>query len=608
MANFDGLISPSYRMLATAASCDETINFYFEAAEYPHTPKSKASLFSRGGSSAFGAIPPTIAEAVRGMMQFDGNGVPDGAIFGVSGSSFWQMNLDGSQTAKGSVVDDGKPAYISANAASVGQIFIASGDHGYCLDTNTGVFAEIPVSADFFGARDVTFIDGYFVVLSDTTNRQQFQISALNDGTTWSGADVGLLLGQTDPIQRVIANIEYLYFIGTRRGQIWYNNGNALFPFTIQSGAFLEVGTNAPGSVCQSGSAPSTTIFYIGQDARGAMVAVKIQGLESTIISTPAVSQEWDSYSTVEDCICYPITWNGHALIRYIFPTADMGWEYDITETARVGFPVWNKYTFTDANGVQHAPFERAHAFAFQKHLIGSGGGDSLPGAVYELKSSYYSDCAGNPNGAQIIGAKEAVILLPIAPADTSLPSVAWIGTIPTAPFYFFIAGDPVTAYELILCMGYTGPIGGEYTLTVVRGQGGTTAQSWGIGDYGYQATLTGFPITRERICRLPFNMNFRQFLDRIELLIQAGVGLDGDTQQGTDPVLLLNMASSIGTSGPIWGPDIELSMGQQGEYQTRLLANRFGYYRDGAIRIRCTEPVFTALVGAQIFIRPGGS
>ncbi len=668
---------PSYETLSPAEGVERSLNYYFEASETPYKPKGPAVLYQRPGSKAFGDVPATIPGAVRGMIQFDGNGVPDGAIFGVSGDTFWQMAPDGTQTALGTVVDDGKPAYLAANAAAVGQIFVTSGGHGYCL--NSGSFAEIPTDGvNFFGARDVAFIDGYFVVLSTTVNNQQFQISALNDGTTWSGADVGLLLGQADPLQRVLTNIEYLYFLGTRRGQIWYNSGNALFPFTIESGAFLEWGTNAMGSACKAGNQQSTTIYWLGQSAQGANVAMRAQGQQVDRISDHALEAAWSNkdpkkfngqvYTTTDDCISYPFSWNGHSMVRFIFPTAGTGWDYDITESARVGFPVWNPVSFTLANGSQVAPFERAHVFAFGKHLIGSGGADGTPGAIWEEDAGTYVDCADSVFGPYIHtpGSGSSEFVAPVAPGDVTANMFFNFITI-SAPFYFVIEG---ATPELCLCTVYTPGALNTAVMDFTRAQGGTTAQSWAANTAIYPVTFTGFPITRDRIVRLPFNNGLRVILDRLEVFGQPGVGvtaintvfsavstvgsdtfavadttglvlgqqvtgepiptpgpaqiiaittntsiqlddtaIENGTFQltalslipGANPVMRLRISRD---GGQTWGAELQMPMGAIGQDVTRWILNRLGYYRDGAIWLRCTDPVFACLVGGALGIR----
>ncbi len=682
---FPGIAGPSYETLSPAEGVERSLNYYFEASETPYKPKGPATLYQRPGSKTYGTVPPNVAAAVRGMIQFDGNGVPDGAIFGVSGDKFWQMDPDLTVTVYGTVVDDGKPAYIAANAAAVGQIFVASGGHGYCL--NSGTFAEIPIGADFFGARDVAFIDGYFVVLSVTVNNQQFQISALNDGTTWSGLDVALLLGQADPLQRVLTNIEYLYFLGTRRGQIWYNSGNALFPFTIESGAFLEWGTNAMGSACKAGNQQGTTIYWLGQSAQGANVAMRAQGQQVDRISDHALEAAWSNknpqkfngqvYTTTDDCISYSFSWNGHSMVRFIFPTAGTGWDYDITESARVGFPVWNPVSFTLANGSQVAPFERAHAYAFGKHLIGSGGADSIPGQIYEMDAGIYTDCQGNSYGsfAGTPTGATGILTAPVVAADTT-----WIlvgsGSFPTGVDFYFTMGSIPGSGEVCQCTDAVNTAPGLWTLTVTRGMFGTIAQDWAAISILTLVTLPdvpfpGFTLTRDRIVRLPFNNGLRVILDRLEVFGQPGVGVTAanttfsavvtngsdtyavaDTtglevgQQvtgapiainadvrilvivpntsvqvtdvalglsGTYPITALSLIAGANPvmrlrisrdGGQTWDAEIQILMGAEGDDIARWVLNRLGPYRDGAIWLRCTDPVFACLVGGALGIR----
>lgn len=598
MSRFAGFTGSANQSLSKAAALERTVNYYQESPEVPNEQKPGPWLYPRAGSRAFSANPPSILQAVRAMIQFDGNGVLDGAVMGVSGDRFWQLSPAGVVTDWGAVVNDGLPAVICANAAAVGQIAVASGGRLYMLAS--GVFAEIPIGVDFFGARGLGFMDGYFGVLSDTPNHQQFQICSLNNGLLWNAADVALLLGQADPLRAMIANQEYFVFLGSRRGQLWYNTGNAGFPFAIESGAFIEVGTNAPGSLVQSDG----TVFWTGQDARGANVAMRLQGLTARRISTHAVEAAWSQYATTADCICYGLTWNGHALVRYIFPTADAGWEYDITESARVGYEVWTEISFTDANGNAHAPFERAHCYAFGKHLIGSGGADGQPGAIYEIDEATYEDATGSNISNLTDSETTAQMTLGVNDTDLVIIGVIFSPAVPAAPFYFTAGGGFPTG-ELMLCTATAiNPVNpAQATLTVVRALGGTTAQTWANGTRLQVVIVGGYPLTRDRIVRLPWNGGLRQFLDRLEFFGEPGVGLDSG--QGSDPLMIIRISRD---GGRTWGAEIEVRMGAGGEYGLRWVTKPLGSYRDGALWVRITDPVFAALIGAEHYIRAGVS
>jgi hypothetical protein len=446
-ANFTG---PGYQSLSKTFALDRTINYYCEWPEVPGEAKHGPALYQRPAAASYGINPPQVPGVARGKLAYNGYG------YTVNGNQFCSIDPDGTLIARGTVADDGKPARLVANSSDTnagnGQIAIASGGELYMY--SGGVFTHIVNDGvNFFGAADVCFLDGYFIVV--VPNSSKFQICSLNNGLAWNAADVADLLGQADHIQACITDKEYAYFLGTQRGELWYNSGNGLFPFSIESGAFIEEGIAARASLVKA----DNSVFWLAQGERGGRYALRSRGLQTQRISNHAVEAAWSNtdpsrgkvYPTVADCISYAYIWNGHTLVRYIFPTADASWEYDATESARVGFEVWTEITFTDANGDEHACIERDHCFAFGIHIVGSGGAEGAPGVLYQLNQF---------------------------PLYAGLPS-------------YYDCDNP------------------------------------GVG-------FQGFPILRDRIVRLPWNGNLRQFLDRLEFEIERGVGLDDG--QGSDP------------------------------------------------------------------------
>ena len=481
-------------------------------------------MLPRPGLAAYGANPPQAVGRARGKIVANGIDNPLGQVaYGVNGTNFYEIAANGVQTVFGQVVDDGLPVSMAAGKPTTnsnnGQIAIASGGQLYVY--SGGVFVQIPinlVNGNFFGADYVTWLDGYFIVLQRLLS--QFQISALDDATTWSALDVSGTLGQADRIQAIIADKEYLYLIGARRAEIWYNAGAATgttFPFAIEPGAFIEDGIGANASLCQS----NNSVYWLDQSARGGISAVRAEGLITRRISTHALENAWANqnpdkgkvYPIVSDCITFSYIWKGHTMIRWIFPTADAAWDYDSTESDKLSYPVWTPVTFTDSFGATHACLERDHCYAFGLHIVGSGGAEGAPGTIYTLDDSTYYD-APNPG-----------------------------------------------------------------------------------------ASFLGFPIVRDRIVRLPWSGNMRQFLDGLEFIIQPGVGIDFG--QGSAPLLLLRISRD---GGETWGPEKQLAMGAGGRFFKRVRAFCLGSYRDGAIWLRCSEPVFIALIGATHAIRQGGS
>lgn len=400
------LVGSAYASESKYSAIERCENWYTEVIEVVEEKKTRKVLYPRPALGSFGTSPAQVPGRARGMLAFNHQ------IYGVNGTSFYALASNGAQAVFGTVVDDGNPVTMCANSPATfsgnGQVAIASGGNLYIY--SGGVFSLVPNDGvNFFGASSVTFLDGYFIV--STPNSSQFQISALNDGLTWDGADVAILEGQADGLVNLISDKEYLYLIGGGGGggrtELWYNSGNALFPFQIEQGAFMEVGIGPMYSLCQGDPESSTnSVYWVGQSARGGGSAWKVVGLNPQRISTYAVETQWAKYSTISDCICYSFRWQGHMFVRYIFPTADKTWQYDATASAQLGYSCWSVVTFTDGDGNQHATLERCHAYQYGLHVVSSGGAEGAPGVAYQMVRAdsgapYYD--ADNP-GADFVG------------------------------------------------------------------------------------------------------------------------------------------------------------------------------------------------------------
>lgn len=111
-----------------------------------------------------------------------------------------------------------------------------------------------------------------------------------------------------------------------------------------------------------------------------------------------------------------------------------------------------------------------------------------------------------------------------------------------------------------------------------------------------------GQTIARERTAPYLSAENQWLFLDRVELGIQAGVGL----LDGSDPQVMLSLSRD---SGETWTPPVATSMGKIGSYLTRAIWRRLGRARADrlVIKIRQTDPV-RAVWGPGLWVkaRPG--
>lgn len=123
------------------------------------------------------------------------------------------------------------------------------------------------------------------------------------------------------------------------------------------------------------------------------------------------------------------------------------------------------------------------------------------------------------------------------------------------------------------------------------------------VGSYNspavYELSLTAYtdngdPILRERAGMHLQNTRNRIRYDKLELELEAGIGLISG--QGSDPQILLDWSDD---GGHTWSNTRYLSIGGIGAYGTRALAHLLGSARDRIFRIRTADPVKFVFLGA---------
>ncbi len=109
---------------------------------------------------------------------------------------------------------------------------------------------------------------------------------------------------------------------------------------------------------------------------------------------------------------------------------------------------------------------------------------------------------------------------------------------------------------------------------------------------------LAGDPLVRERTS--PFLHADRKLLYHsvIEIDLQSGVGLDGGAVPGTEPEAMLQWSE---TGGQTWSHEHWVSIGALGQYLSRAIWRRLGRSRARIYRLRVSDPVRVAIIGARI-------
>lgn len=409
---FPGFVGPSYELSNRYSAIERTCNWYLVANEAFGENKFHLGFEPSPGNQAFSTlpVPAPFNQPNRGLLEMRG------AAYGVNGDIAFAVDATGAFIKLGHLVNDGNPVSMVANGT--GQIFIASSGLGYVLPSGIAPNSLVAITTtDFLGASYATFQDGYVIVVTPSSNGIQISGSQdvpLGDATLWDAGNVSIQAGQADLLVAALSSREYLRLFGQRRSQIYYDvgsSGSGAFPFQSYNETFVETGCGAAFSIADMGD----SLVWIGEDARGRRACWRDNAFQPVRISTFAIEQIWDSYVRVDDAVAFPFIWKGHLMYQITFPSAfesavrfPLGathgaytaatWVYDATVSGLLNRPIWNERQYQTAQGYTVGRPELFHCYCYGKHLVGSGGVDGNPGAIYQ-----YADCGTTNKNPQML-------------------------------------------------------------------------------------------------------------------------------------------------------------------------------------------------------------
>jgi len=295
---------------ARRVSAQRTVNLYPQV-EKPGS-RNVLALYSDPGLK-----PLTTA----GLGPCRSNGVRwQGKLWFVSGAELVTIDSNGTATSIGTLDTNGGRVSIAAGRDAVGLV---DGTAGYYYDGTA--FAKI-ADADFPASpTHITWLDGYWIVNDSGT--EKFQISALNDITSWSALEFASAEAQPDDIEALTANDKILYAIGDRSTQLFYNSGNPDFPFDPYQQA-VPVGIAAPHSLVAS----SVGLFWLAQHTDGDVSPVRMTGAVPQVIGDSYTDWLISKMAKVSDAFGFVYKLAGHWFWQLTFPSADKTLVYSVNE------------------------------------------------------------------------------------------------------------------------------------------------------------------------------------------------------------------------------------------------------------------------------------
>ena len=362
------LIGGAYRGRSYDMDAQECYNAFVEVD--PKERMKPVALVRRPGLTVYKAI--TAGEG-RGAHYH----VAASRRFAVIGNTLYEFTSS-SSTNRGTLSTNSGFVSMADNGSTPGggnQLMLVDGADGYIFNLSTNTLSVIS-DADFPDApQTVTFQDGYFIVNAGDTGR--FYISDSYDGTAWNALDFATAEGDPDVLVAVKSDRRELWLIGKRSAEIWYNSGNADFPFERFQGGFFEMGCAAKASVAKF----DNSMVWLSSNSRGARQFVRAVEGGATVISTPGMAWQMAQYTAVEDARAFAFELEGHEFYICSFPTANVTWVYDAVSKE------WFKWSYYESGA--HTQFRGAHYLFDGTNCIVL---DHTNGNTYTLSTSVYAD------------------------------------------------------------------------------------------------------------------------------------------------------------------------------------------------------------------------
>lgn len=317
----------------------------------------------------------------------------NGNFYEVIGSTVYSTSSSWQRTSLGTIGTATTPVSMADNGLVI--LIVDGSPNGYCIDMTSNAFAAVTGQAGaFYGADRVDYMGTFFVLNRPGTAQWYLSLSLVNQanltGTVSPDAtaaafdplDIASKAGYPDFLQGIIVMHSEAWLIGTKTTEVWYNAGNPDFAFGQLPGVFIEHGTVAKYSLAKQ----DLSVFWLSQDQQGQSIVVMGNQYAAKRISTHAIEQQIQSYSTVSDAIGFTYQQLGHVFYVLTFPSGDATWVYDVSEG------IWHERVWIDTDGTEHRHRANNCANAYGVNVVG----DWQTGSLYQLDLGNLTDFGGS--------------------------------------------------------------------------------------------------------------------------------------------------------------------------------------------------------------------
>lgn len=387
-----GFVGPSYEHPISTVDAEKTVNW---VPERTSGGQAKADLIfvARPGTTSFS---DDLTSGWRGWIIANRTGVVADALFVVCNDVLYELDSTGQATNRGAVGNDFQPVSMAYNGLQGGQIIILSGGLGYIFTLATNALVQIADAQFPADAVKAVFWRRHFVVIP--RNSVTFHLSDIDDGSSWTTADIGEKDFTQDYIEDLLVDedVGELWLIGTKKTEVWRYTGASGFPAEPVDVVIPHGSPAHFGNCLVSGS-----VYSLSQSVDGGRSVRRYAGgYAGERIATHAVeySLKHLTEADIASAYAFAIEDFGHRWFILQFLSANLTWVYDESTD------LWTNWDFHDpATGLSRAFLGIGHIFCFGKHLLGPWVSQAS-GGIYEFSPDTYTDYYGyNGTGAQKI-------------------------------------------------------------------------------------------------------------------------------------------------------------------------------------------------------------
>lgn len=369
----------SYVARSIIANAQRCVN-YFPEINRGDSP-TPFTFYQRGGLRPL--VAPGAPAPVRGLWR-----ASNGTGYCVIGQEVYRITPAWALVHLGTLLTPGDgPTSAVDNATTI--LLVDGSTNGYTIGLADDSFALVSdPTGTFNGATRVDYIDTY--ILWNIIGTNEFG-STLSGEIAFDALFFAGKVGWPDPIQSLFVNRRELILLGQLKSEIWYNAGNAGFPWAELPGAYIEHGTVAPFSVASN----DIETFWLVQDLQGQGIVLALKGYDIRRVSNHALEhalQKIAARATLADAIGWTWQQGGHIFYTLTFPQGDETWVFDLSLESDPTM-AWHQEAWTDPTPAAgafnlHRVRGRCGAFIGGLNVVG----DWQNGTIYAVDQTLYTD------------------------------------------------------------------------------------------------------------------------------------------------------------------------------------------------------------------------